>query len=237
MSIHPTARLVDISNHVSKYDIRSAAFMLHYSYHYFPAGTVHLAIVDPGVGSLRRAIAVETKKYFFIAPDNGILQFIFQNEKILNAIDIQNQNYMFSNISKTFHGRDIFAPVAAYLSKGLSISDLGPRISDFDKGNIASPEIHSEKIIGTFIYIDHFGNLISNIPADLIYNRSILISFSGYTIHNLTEAYSQGSHSQPLAIIGSSGYLEIAVNQQSAKQLLNVTIGDRITIFFNEYGD
>ena len=237
MSIHPTARLIDISNQIPKHDVRAAAFLLQYSYHYFPVGTVHLAIVDPGVGSSRRPIAVETRDYFFIAPDNGILQFIFQKEEILNVVHIQNKKYMAENISATFHGRDIFSPAAAHLSKGLSINKLGTQISDFETANITSPIIDSEKIIGSIVYIDHFGNLITNIPGDLLYGKSFSLTFSGHKIEKLTESYSRGLQSQPCAIIGSSGYLEIAVNQQSAEQLLNAAIGDRISIFLNENGD
>lgn len=237
MSIHPAARLIDISNQVPKHDVRAGAFLLEYSYHYFPVGTVHLAIVDPGVGNSRRPIAVETSNYFFIAPDNGILQNIFQKEKIVSVVDIHNRNYMLENISRTFHGRDIFAPAAAHLSKGLSISELGTRVPDFETGDIALPVIDSEKISGRIVYMDHFGNLISNIPGDLLYERSFSLTFSGHKIEKLTESYSHGSHVHPFAIIGSSGYLEIAVNQRSAKQLLNAAIGDGITILFNEHGD
>ncbi|MBD3288135.1 hypothetical protein GF337_04970 [candidate division KSB1 bacterium] len=237
LSINPDARLVDISNQVPGHDIGAGAFLLNYSYRYFPVGTVHLVIVDPGVGSTRRAIAVETDNYYFIAPDNGILHYLFQTEKDVKVIDIQNRNYALEKISRTFHGRDIFAPAAAHLSRGLPIDELGPHITDVEHGKITSPEIDADKITGEIAYIDRFGNLICNIPGFVIGNRSCSIQILDFQIGKLSDSYSAGDPGMPVAIIGSSGYLEIAVNKHSAKKFLNAALGDRITVHFNGHGE
>lgn len=230
LRINPHANIVDITHQVPRHNVEAAAFILNNSYKFFPEHTVHVAIVDPGVGGRRRAIAVQTSEYFFIAPDNHILKYIFHNEKNIKVHQIMNRNYVLKEISYTFHGRDIFAPAAAHLSLGIQIEELGPQLTDFDRGEVSVPKYTHNYIEGQIVYSDKFGNLITNIPASLIPNRQLHLQLGEYEITALSNSYSEGLNSLPLALIGSSKFLEIAIYQQSAKHKLNLKVGDTIKI-------
>lgn len=233
LSICPRARIVDITHQIPPQDISAAAFVLHYSHRYFPAGTIHVAVVDPGVGSSRRLIAVASKKYFFLAPDNQILAYIFHNRETLTVIEVLNKQFFLTTVSQTFHGRDIIAPVAAHLAAGVPIEKLGPRINDYDRGSVELPRKTPHGIQGKIIYVDHFGNLISNIPGSWLTEKPVTAIRLGQVLFNrLSAAYADVGFGQPLAIIGSSGYLEIAVREGSASHALQASRGAVIRIDF-----
>jgi len=234
LSINPRVKIVDISHHVPSQDIETGAFVLKNSYHYFPPGTIHVAVVDPGVGSERRILAVAADEYFFIAPDNQILKYIFHTIETLTVIEVLNRKFFLNEVSQTFHGRDIFAPVAAHLSSGVPIENLGSVIHDYDRGEIDVPVITDEKIIGRIIYSDKFGNLITNISEASLRKRSYSIVIGSLIITRLSQSYADAGIGQPLAIIGSSGYLEIAVRNGNARQQLSLKRGDFVHIYFSE---
>ena len=230
LSINPEAKIIDISHQVPSQNIEAAAFLFYNSYDFFPEGTTHVIVVDPGVGSQRRIIAAQSKKYIFIAPDNKVLNYIFNSDETLTVVNVLNKKYFLPKISNTFHGRDIFAPVAAHLSMGLTIKELGPAINDYNNSKIPTPIISSKKIIGNVIYIDKFGNLITNIHQSLISNKNISIKFKKIVINNLSNSYTDVKINEPLAIIGSSGYLEVSIRNGDACKNFNISIKDPIEV-------
>ena len=234
LGINSNARIVDLSHDILPQDIDAAAFILHTSYSYFPIGTVHLAVVDPGVGTARKIIAVEAAGHFFIAPDNGILKYIFSYIPDALVTIINNTRYCLPSISNTFHGRDIFAPIAAHLSLGLYVSKLGPKFSGYITGDIHRPEITRDKIIGTVLHLDRFGNVITNISKDLLEKKysgcpvSIIIGDS--IINNILKSYEEAPDNIPAAVWGSSGYLEIILKGENAAKKLCIERHQRIEI-------
>lgn len=234
LKINPKARVVDICHQVRAQDIRQAAFLLSSSFRFFPRGTVHLAVVDPGVGSRRRKIIVRTKDYYFVAPDNGLLAFALKDEPPKKIIEITNEKYFLKPVSCTFHGRDIFAPVSAYLSKGESAGEFGRAVKSFRALELPAVKINSRELTGEIIYIDNFGNLVSNIDRSalesFIRNKRFSIRLKNNTLRRLSRAYMEGAALQPLALIGSFGCLEIAVNAGSARDYLKADKGDKIKV-------
>ncbi len=231
--INPAARIVDITHYITPQDIEAGAFILNNSYQYFPKGTVHLAVVDPGVGTDRRVLAVQTDNYFFVAPDNHILKYIFHECETFTVVDVLNKKYFLDEISTTFHGRDIFSPVAAHLSNGIALDELGERITDFDRGEVIEPMQSDNKLIGRIIYIDRFGNLITNINQSQIIKHEISVHIGANTIDKLSNFYSEVEHGKPVAVIGSSGYLEIAVRNGNAQKQLGVNRSDVVELLFS----
>ncbi len=236
LAINPLVALVDLSHEIDPGDIDSAAFVLARSYRYFPPGTIHVVVVDPGVGSGRRILAVESKNYYFIAPDNGVLKWIFANDPGAHVISVTRKEYFLANVSNTFHGRDIFAPVAAHLAQGVPLANFGDPIDDYDKGNIHKPLKSGNKVTGSVIYIDRFGNLITNIAADEIAgkNKIARISIAGHAVARIADSYSQVQPGEILALIGSHGNLEIAQRDGSAAAKLNISVGTPVTVHFTE---
>lgn len=229
LKINPDAEIIDLTHNVPSYDIFAGAFALFESYKYFPSGTIHVAIVDPGVGGKRKNIIITTKDYTFITPDNGITSLALKNEKILHIYEITNPKYILRNKSNTFHGRDVFAPAAAYLSKGVNPGLIGKELNDYN--NIEFPEIHrkGDSLIAELIYIDKFGNCVTNIPhtlAEEIKN----IRFKKLTIDRISKSYEEGRSSEAIAVIGSAGFLEIAVNRKSAAAAFGIKLGNKITV-------
>ena len=172
LSINPKATLIDVTHEVEKFNIRMAAFMLASAASYFPDGTVHLAVVDPGVGTQRRAILIQSKKSFFVGPDNGILILAAQNQDIEHVYELTNPKFMLPKISSTFQGRDIFAPAAAYLDKGVQPSEFGPEIKDPVNPEFTIIKRTNSSLIGEVMHIDGFGNIITNInETDIVQNQ------------------------------------------------------------------
>jgi S-adenosylmethionine hydrolase len=225
LSINPQAVIVDITHEIPAQDVAVGAFTLLAACNTFPEGTIHLAVVDPGVGSARRPIVVTAGNHLFVGPDNGIFTYIYERDANYQAVHITDEKYFRQPLSDTFHGRDIFAPVAAALSTGVDPASLGPRISDpikLSKSTEPEPRI---------IHIDRFGNLITNITRDqfkdgsrLILNGTLISAYRNFFGENL------GENNEPFAIWGSAGFLEIAVNGQSAAEILDAKRGDEITL-------
>ena len=240
LSINPRAAIVDITHNINSQDVVHAALTIHSSYRYFPTGSVHLIVVDHGVGTERNVLALEKKNHTFIAPDNGVLTRLFDDADIAKLIRISNSDYFLSPVSHTFHGRDIIAPVGAHLSKGVGLSKLGSEM-DLQEAvrldNLQARLLKNGDIIGKIIAIDHFGNLISNVETGQLaqYDQTgprsrLKIKIGSHVIDGLSKTYGDVRSDIPLALIGSRGYLEIAVNCGSAARKLKIRQGDTVRV-------
>jgi S-adenosyl-L-methionine hydrolase (adenosine-forming) len=238
--INPAAKIIDITHEVKPQDIIEAAFLISCSYKYFPMRTIHVVIVDPTVGSNRRALLVVSDEYFFIAPDNGVLSFIYDTGTVSTVREISAEHYYLPDLSPTFHGRDIFAPVAAWLSKGIECDNFGEPIEDYLKLTLPKPRLTAPKSLkGIVLHIDKFGNLITNIAAqDLLKAQEEYKSASYKIIINQKEitavkkTYCEGNKGELITLIGSTGYLEIVSYQNSATQIVNAARGNEIMVVF-----
>lgn len=231
LGINPNSSVVDITHEIPPGDIRAGAFALMASYRYFPKGTVHLAVIDPGVGSERKAIAAQTTNYAFVGPDNGVLSFALAKEKIKGIYRLENERHFLHPVSHTFHGRDIFAPAAAHLSHGLAINKLGPKQEDFVRLPWPEPEISRDSIRGEIIYMDHFGNAITNIGNDCLARVGKPLVFKdGKRLCAIEPFYQSVPRGKTVAVPGSSGYLEIAINGGSAARSLRLNIGTAVSV-------
>ena len=230
LSINENVQLIDITHEIEPQDIRSAAFNLRACFRNFPVGTIFVAVVDPGVGSNRRAILVETNEYFFIAPDNGLLSFVFDSEKEFRVCELTIRQFFAENVSSTFHGRDVFAPVAAHLSKGVNASEFGAEITDFVRFDEREPRrLGEHEIEAEIIAIDRFGNLITNLKREDLPDEFALII--GQTkIERLRQFFAESEAGEVFMIFGSAGFLEIAAFQDSAKNLLGVRARQKILV-------
>lgn len=238
LGINQHADVVSISHNVRSYDVRDGAYIIRSAYRYFPRFSIHIGIVDPGVGSPRRPILVVSNNYYFIGPDNGIFSYIYKEDPPIKVIEIKSEHYFLKSGGATFHGRDIFAPVAAWLSKGVEFLNFGEEIADFKTFPI--PEVNrpdNDSIKGAIVYIDKFGNLISNITRtdidQLIINKgnkNLEIKIKDQIITGLKDFYGQGESDKPGAIINSSGYLEVFSYMSSANEILGVSIGEEIAV-------
>ena len=236
LSINPNARIVDISHNISKFDVRMGSFILASASNYFPQNTIHVGVVDPGVGVSRLPILIETKKSFFIGPDNGLLILAAEKQGIKRIFEIKNKDLMLKKISSTFHGRDIFAPAAAHLLNGVSPSIFGPRINKIIKPVYAEIKRTSTFIIGQVLHIDEFGNIITNIHVDDFIHKpnKKTVSLESVTYKmkvRFCKSYSEAKVGEILVLFGSHGFLEISANKSSAAKITKIGIGDKITIF------
>jgi S-adenosyl-L-methionine hydrolase (adenosine-forming) len=234
LNINPQCTLIDITHQVSPQDIQEGAFLLANSYSYFPKGTIHLSVVDPGVGGIRRPILLVTQHHFFIGPDNGLFTLVAQREKVKKVIVLTQQKYFLPNPSTTFHGRDVFAPVAAHLSLGTQPRAFGSQTHSWVKIGFRKPAIGAGKLLGEILHIDAFGNLISNIDEKIFFRWSreapSVIWIGKKKIHGLRKGYWEGRPGEPMALFGSSGYLEISMNEGNAQKVLKVKRGDRVMV-------
>lgn len=234
LSLHPGVTIVDISHNVPPQDVISGAFVLSHAAPFFPKGTVHMAVVDPGVGGKRKPILIETERYFFVGPDNGIFDMALQREKVKQIILLTNKKYFLGYVSPTFHGRDIFSPVAAYLSLCVEPSLLGKRMQSIKKLEFKQPSIHNGKITGQIIHIDRFGNLITNIDEGLLRrvfkNKAFQTKVDHIIINKLVQSYAYAKKDDVACLIGSSGLLEIAVKNKSASKTLMITRGTPVEV-------
>ena len=237
LSIAPETTIVDITHDIQPHAIVQAAFVVAAVAPYFPSGTIHLVVVDPGVGSERRAIAVQTKKATFVAPDNGVLTFILrplteETGPPAKIIQLTRRKYWLSKVSSTFHGRDIFAPVAAHLAAGVSFSKLGKPIDDPVLLDLPQPrQISDGSLQGHVIYVDRFGNLVTDIPAAWLGgSREWQVEVAGRTVRQLSPTYADVARGQLLALIGSAGLLELAVREGSAALMLGIGIGAPVIV-------
>jgi len=232
LSHNPRAAIVDITHEVTPGKIEEGAIALAASYHYFPPKSIHLAVIDPGVGSLRKAIAVRTPKYFFVAPDNGVLSLALAREKIQEIRLLENKKFFLQTVSQTFHGRDVFAPVAAHLSRGLSLKKLGPEQATYMKVERPKPIRWGSSFAGQIIYIDRFGNALTNIHNDqLSPEQRYGMVFKGQKpLASMAANYQAVPAGQPVAVPGSSGFIEIAINGGHAAKYLLLKTGCKITV-------
>ena len=221
LSINKEVNIIDITHEIPPQDIGSASFILQSCYKDFPAKTIFTAVVDPGVGSVRRAILVETPEFFFIAPDNGLLSFVFEKRKKYKVFEISNEKFFRPSVSQTFHGRDIFAPCAAHLSQGFKPSEFGNEINDAVVLKKQNPRRVSKNTIeAEVISIDRFGNLITNLKAEDLPDRFYL-EINNQKIKKQRRFFAEAEAGELFMITGSAGFLEIAVFQGSAEKLLN----------------
>lgn len=255
LSICPTARLVDLTHHVPPQDVRAAAYLLWTSFRHFPSETIFLVVVDPGVGTAREPVAVETAHGTYIAPNNGVLSFVLPHVEVRHAVVLEDLRYRLPGVSQTFHGRDIFAPAAAHLAAGVPITDLGPPVPELIK--LAPPRliVGERAIEGEVIYLDHFGNVITSIghlaweddaltltpvfaepdgEAVSFLARSCRVEIAGQTLDGVLPTYGAAAPGDLLALVGSAGQLEFGVNGGSAAARLQAQIGDPVTLTFGE---
>ena len=231
--IAPAANVIDLTHDLPQGDLRGGAFALAAGCRFFPKGTVHVAVVDPGVGSRRKAIAVRTANGAFVGPDNGVLSWALGKEKVRAIHALEDETYFLRSVSQTFHGRDVFAPVAAHLSRGVPIKKLGPALSDFVR--LAWPEPRQQRggFEGEVVYIDRFGNAITNLEGKLL-RESDAASCEVHAKRRWTcplrTFYQAVAPKNPVALVGSSGFLEIAVNGGSAEKVLGVRVGTRVVL-------
>lgn len=237
LGINPAVRIIDISHQIDSQDIREAAFVLKLAYRYFPKNTIHVVVVDPGVGSGRRPIVVVTPDYYFIGPDNGVFSYIYKEEGSIKVVEISAEHYYLQSPGSTFHGRDIFAPVAGWLSRGIEANNFGLEMEDFARLEPSEPEIKEGLIVGRIIHIDKFGNLITDIEKHHIEElikktgkKQVEVKVKDLVIPNLSKYYSQIGRGLPGALINSDGYLEIYCYLGSTRELLKVAKGEEVGV-------
>ena len=250
LNINPEANIVDVSHSIKPQDILQAAFILSAAYRYFPKNTVHVAIVDPGVGTERRGIILKTPPAIFVAPDNGILSYVIDDifavesgalaeeshnlreivfKKGLEAAAITDPRFWRHPVSPTFHGRDIFAPVAAGLSLGISLYEFGEKINSLHVLPIPKPAPDANgHLVGRILHVDRFGNLITNIRNSNLPGKNVVIELAGNCIEGVSDYYAQKE--SMMALLGSSGYLEISLRDGSACDYLGAAVGDEIRV-------
>lgn len=258
-SIYPTAPILDITHHIHPQNVRQAAYVLMTIYKYLPSQAIVVAVVDPGVGSSRKPIAIETNHGIYVGPDNGIFSYVLNQVQVKQIVMLQNPKYQLHEPSTTFHGRDIFSPAAAYLAKGLDISQFGPSLTKIERLPAPILEIGVNAIRGEIIHIDHYGNLITSIgqlrwtKEDMLHLtpnfapifahaqesispftvESCSIEIGDYSLESLHLSYSAVPIGKIVPLINSVGHLEIAINQGNAAKVLQVGVGDSVYLKIN----
>jgi S-adenosyl-L-methionine hydrolase (adenosine-forming) len=235
LRIVPNATLVDINHHVVPFDVLDGALTLAAAYRYFPPRTVHLVVVDPGVGTERRPILVTADQYYFVAPDNGVLSLLYERESSVTVRHITAEHYFLNPVSNTFHGRDIFAPVAAWLAKAFQPEAMGDEITDYVKFALPRPKPAGSALKGLVLRVDSFGNLLTNFTAEDLPQATspdgkIRLQVGGKRVEKLAQTFANGAAGEPVAIVGSSGFLEIAVNKGQAARVLGVNRGAEVLL-------
>jgi len=252
LSSCPHAHLIDLTHDIQPQNIQQAAYVLLTAFRHFPPHTVFLVVVDPGVGTARAPIAVATTDGTYVAPNNGVLSYILPHVRVLHTAVIQNPDYLLPNSSHTFHGRDIFSPAAAHLANGVPVSELGPVVPELIKLPDPVLDINPSRIVGQVLHIDHFGNIITSIgaltwqpagslqlspqfgshePVDLAASTS-RVQIAAKTIHSIRPTYGMVEPGSLVALVGSSGQLEIGINQGHAARALGVKLNDQVTLDF-----
>jgi S-adenosyl-L-methionine hydrolase (adenosine-forming) len=234
VSVCPDATLIDISHEIPPHDVLTGALELAASYRYFPAGTVFLVVVDPGVGSARRGLAAEAGDYKFVAPDNGVLSVVFRDVPPKRIVELTERKYARPTVSRTFEGRDRFAPAAGWLAKGIGLTSLGRTVQDYHKLAVPDASVDDRAIAGEVLRVDRFGNLISNIEHrtfdQFARDMAITVTVDGREVTRVVAAYAEASPGELCALFGSSDHLEIAVNAGSATDLLGIGRGAAVVV-------
>jgi S-adenosylmethionine hydrolase len=237
LNINRQAQIVDLCNAVQSYDILDGAMTISQAYRYYPPDTVHVVVVDPGVGTARRPILVTGEKHIFVAPDNGVLSFVYEREERLSVRHITAQHYFVQPVSNTFHGRDVFAAVAGWLSKGVDVSKFGDEITDFVRFAAPRPKtVDARTLKGVVLKVDKFGNLVTNISerdAPQLFAQptpTIKIAVGKAQLTKLAQSYAQGAVGEVFVIVGSMGFLEISTNRGAAVQTVGAGKGAEVTL-------
>jgi S-adenosyl-L-methionine hydrolase (adenosine-forming) len=238
LKVNPQAQIIDISNEITPQDVWEAAYVLKSAYSHFPKGTIHLAVVDPGVGSGRRPIIAVTESYYFVGPDNGLFSLVYNDAERLRVHHITSTHYFLPNPGPTFHGRDIFAPVAGWLTKGIPSGNFGEEITDFARLNVPAPKVGANDIEGRVVHIDRFGNIITDILfkdvqpllASANEGGAVAVSIAGREIKGLKRFYAEAAPGEPGAIFNSSGALEVFLFKQNARTALSVKRGEAVRL-------
>lgn len=231
LSIHPSVSIIDITHEIPNHNIREAAFTLAACYADFPAGTVFTVVVDPGVGSGRRSIAVGAGGYYFVAPDNGVLSRALAKTPTPFAVELKNERYFGPRRSTTFHGRDIFAPVSAHIALGVPLDELGPPVTDLVRSTVREPRRENGVLVGEIIHIDYFGNLITNLTTVDLTN-TISVEINGHSVSRRLTAYAEASVGEIFLIEGSAGFIEISSREASAARIVGAKAG--MAVFVKE---
>jgi S-adenosylmethionine hydrolase len=235
LNICPNAVIVDITHEIAKFNIRVGAYVLASAVPYFPEGSIHVAVVDPGVGTQRRPILIQTKQGFFAGPDNGLLVLVAEKQTIIRVNELTNPRFMLPKVSNTFHGRDIFAPAAAHLLNGAKPAEFGPEIREAAKPAFTKVTRRNSALAGEVLHVDGFGNIITNINEKEVEQSAVKgavnVELAGYKLKmKFCKAYGETKPREPLALIGSHGFLEIALNQGNAAAKFKTKAGDQVTI-------
>ncbi len=244
LKINPNATILDLTNNIRHQNVFQAAFLLKYSYKYFPKNTIFLCVVDPEVGSGRKPLAIKSRNYYFIGPDNGLLYPAAFSDGIRLIVSLKNKKYFLESVSYTFHGRDVFAPVAAYISKGVSIKNLGPTVSSIKELSFEEPKFDVDGyLVCKVMYIDSFGNVITNLEEYkfhkliLDYNLTktsslcVFVSQKFYEVR-MVKYYCEVGEGSPLALFNSFGLLELSINKGDASEYFSLREGDVFKIKF-----
>ena len=240
LDIVPEAAIVDISHAVQAFDVLDGALTISQAYSYFPNGTIHMIVVDPGVGTARRPILASSDGYHFVAPDNGVLSMVYAREERVHVRHITADHYFRQPVSNTFHGRDVFAPVAAYLAKMVDSDKFGDEIEDYVRFAAPKPKPAGDnKLRGVVLKVDRFGNLITNVtpedaPALFAPNAAFKIVVGSKEISDIRAAYAEGTPGEVFGVLGSMGYLEIVANRAAAAQLTGAGKGSEVVILLGE---
>lgn len=235
LEVHPDIELVDLSHEVSSHDVLAGALTAAGSCPWFPPRTVHLIVVDPGVGSERRVLIAATDRHRYVAPDNGVLSLVFRQDPPSRVIAVEAEHYYRHPVCPTFHARDILGPVAAWLAKGIAVENFGSEVSDYKLLTLPSPVEESGRLHGRVLHIDKFGNIITTFTQrelDEFRTRhpQWRLRIGNKTIERLVQYYSQGAEGEAIALTGSSGFLEIAVARRPASQVLQVSRGMSVVL-------
>jgi S-adenosylmethionine hydrolase len=235
LNINPDVTIVDISHSVLAHDILDGALTIANAAKYFPPRTIHLVVVDPGVGTARRPILVAGDTHYFVAPDNGVLSAVYDQSEAIHAFHINAEHYFLNPVSNTFHGRDIFAPTAAWLSKTWQTQSFGEEVEDFVRFAIPKPKATGNVIKCVVLRVDHFGNLVTNLkpedaPALVAPDAKFTIRVGNGVTQRMVGTFSDGAAGEPIALIGSTGYVEIAVNKGNAARTLGAARGSEVTV-------
>jgi len=230
LKINPEANIVDITHNVTAYDLLDGALAIGSAYLYFPPRTIHVVVVDPGVGTDRRPLLVSGETQYFVAPDNGVLSLVYQREESLVVRHANVEHYYLQPLSKTFHGRDIFAPIAAWLSKGSQASSMGDEITDHKKFAMPKPKPAEGILKGVVLRVDSFGNLITNfcaddLPPSALETGVVRFQLGQQTITRLVDTFAKGNPGETFAYIGSTGFIEFGINRGNASKSLGVGRG------------
>lgn len=237
LSMNPRVNIIDITHEIEAQDVLGAALTLRNACRAFPKGTIHVAVVDPGVGSERKPLLLQAESCFYIGPDNGMFSLAFDESALVRAVELKESKYFLPPISNTFHGRDIFAPVAAYLSLGVDPEEFGSSVKEYVNITIPQPRVSKGEIEGQVLHIDRFGNLMTNIDepsyCDAVGDQAVSIEIGTQKLNMICQSYADVEEGLPVAIFGSSDFLEIAVNKGNAQRVLQLKRGDPIRIIFH----